>query len=651
MVNLEKELGLIWAYDFEVFPNFTCVTLVNVQDRNLVKNFEFSEWQDDRLEFLEFIRQDGLILLGYNSESYDNLITNFFTDNTVRMGIKLFLKLLYKLSSDIVNDIRSEVVKECKFAKRTYRYIDMFKIKPSSNNKIGLKQLGINLKWNKIQDTPHHFNKRLTYEEAREVLAYNINDVRITLRAFDKLSSKIEMRAWVSESYGVDVINQTESGIANVILTEKYAKKSGLRKEDFYNERTDRSYVEFTECIAGNISFDTQPLRDFLEAISQVTVYKNQNFKFEIPLRIGNVTYQMGVGGLHSEDSPAKFETTDRYIIRDADATSFYPNNVLNNGIIPAHLDHVFFDIYREILSDRQLAKSEAKLAKIAGDKKRFQDENNKQESLKITANSIFGKFNSEFFWLYDPKCLIQTTVNGQLYLLMLIERLEMAGINVISANTDGVVAKIRRDQEGLYSEICKGWEADTNFSLEYTDYKLYIRRDVNNYISIKDSDGENLEVKLKGAFDNDINLFKGYKSPIVPKAVLEFLVNGVPITDTIRNCDSIYEFCRSQKVGSDFESVLLDIVNRKVISIKLQKNNRFFASTKGGTFQKVKKSDGSVTRLLAGKRVQVVNDINETVPIESYDIDYDFYIDEAWKLIDGIIPRKQQLSIFDMTG
>ncbi len=44
---------------------------------------------------------------------------------------------------------------------------------------------------------------------------------------------------------------------------------------------------------------------------------------------------------------------------------------------------------------------------------------------------------------LCDKKQCIKVTINGQLFLLMLIEKLELAGIHIISANTDGIVSII----------------------------------------------------------------------------------------------------------------------------------------------------------------------------------------------------------------
>src|SRR5690606_23235893 len=52
-------------------------------------------------------------------------------------------------------------------------------------------------------------------------------------------------------------------------------------------------------------------------------------------------------------------------------------------------------------------------------------------DSLKITINGSFGKLGSMWSILFSPNLLIQTTVTGQLALLLLIEWLEAEGIQV----------------------------------------------------------------------------------------------------------------------------------------------------------------------------------------------------------------------------
>lgn len=67
---------------------------------------------------------------------------------------------------------------------------------------------------------------------------------------------------------------------------------------------------------------------------------------------------------------------------------------------------------------------------------------------LKIVINSIYGKFGFEQGPLYDRLATLQVTVNGQLMLLMLCEELELNNIQIISANTDGLMVKVYEDKK-----------------------------------------------------------------------------------------------------------------------------------------------------------------------------------------------------------
>ncbi len=115
----------------------------------------------------------------------------------------------------------------------------------------------------------------------------------------------------------------------------------------------------------------------------------------------------------------------------------------------------------------------------------------------------------NEYHWLYDLKALYETTLNGQLFLLMLIETLELNDIPVFYANTDGVNAMVPEDKIELYEEICSNWEEYTGFDLDLVDYDKCIIRDVNNYIWVPSNKDKN---KYKGFFD--INRCKEVTNP-----------------------------------------------------------------------------------------------------------------------------------------
>ena len=147
-------------------------------------------------------------------------------------------------------------------------------------------------------------------------------------------------------------------------------------------------------------------------------------------------------------------------------------------------------------------------------------------DSLKIVINAIYGKLNFELGFLYDPMAALKVVINGQLFLLMLIERLEDKGFKVVSANTDGVTAFVDNDKKEEYMNICSQWEIDTKMELDYTYYEKIVRNNVNNYMAVT-KEG----VKTKGkAFLTKIDLSGGYNSPIVGLAVYNYFINNIPI-------------------------------------------------------------------------------------------------------------------------
>jgi hypothetical protein len=163
--------------------------------------------------------------------------------------------------------------------------------------------------------------------------------------------------------------------------------------------------------------------------------------------------------------------------------------------------------------------------------------------------NGSFGKFGSPYSILYSPDLLIQTTLTGQLSLLMLIEWLEEVGVPVVSANTDGIVLKC---PVSLYDDACdvfKEWEKVTGFETEETRYRALYSRDVNNYIALKEKGG----CKLKGAYAEPEPVASSWPSPhnqICVAAACEYLEHGTPVELTILGCNDIRQFLTVRTVN-----------------------------------------------------------------------------------------------------
>lgn len=129
-------------------------------------------------------------------------------------------------------------------------------------------------------------------------------------------------------------------------------------------------------------------------------------------------------------------------------------------------------------------------MVRIAALESELKTVKSESDTKKIVMNGTFGKLGSKWSIFYAPAEMIQVTITGQLALLMLIEALELVGISVVSANTDGIVIKCRRDWEWLRDSIVQWWESVTGFETEHAQYTQVASRDVNSYVAIK-SNGE----------------------------------------------------------------------------------------------------------------------------------------------------------------
>lgn len=616
-----------YVFDIECFKNLFTITFINVNDEKDEHVFYIGLGKEDYSDLLKFLKNE-MTLVGYNSISYDCPMLRFLVNYR---GEKL-LSELYNISGKLINDgYRSDKeIMELRYPrKRMYPWnsIDLMRILAFDKLGISLKQTGINLKWHKIQDMPVKPEAHIQNNQLNLILEYNRNDVLITKRLYEEIEPLRKLRDELSKIYSVDLSSASDSKMANLILENIYSTEMKMDIRSIRDMRTKREKVLLGNCIAKFVNFQSPELREMLDRISATIVYDYNKYKYSEKLSFANCNFVLGIGGLHSVDTPGIFITDDKYIIQDMDVSSYYPNLIINNNFYPEHLGASFIQVLKRITAERLAAKK-------AKDKV-------KADGLKITINSIFGKLGSENFWLQDAKAFLSTTVSGQLGLLMLIEGLYLNGIHVISCNTDGVVCKIPRELEKRYYEVAHAWEKTTGLELEYTEYKKYVRRDVNSYITEKKGDN----AKEKGAFLKEVDLKKAYHMPIVAKALYAYFIKGVPVKKTLEDCHDIMEFCISQKTGVNFG---VELHTTKGIEY-LQKTNRFYITKKGGALLKRDQTSKRAIGMYVGRQVRALNDYNPATPFEEYEVDLAFYEKEVMKMVDEIEP--QQLSLFDISA
>lgn len=635
-----------FAFDVEIFSNFSSVIFKNIITKRYYDFVMYNE-RDDTEKLRQFMQLAEPTLVGFNSQRFDIPILAYWLEghNVNQLHDAAHAIITTKEYQGDTSALYTHLMKYV--WKPPFEGIDLMKILSLDGMGVSLKQLAIMRNWPLILDLPFPPDYCVKPDDVPLVLSYNRNDVDITEDVFVGANDEIEVRKGVAAQYGIDALNLSQSHMANALITDIYAQSTGEDPYIFRDLRTNRIAVSLCDCIGRNIEFQTPELRAFLNKLNGVTIaiddkddqnmveFINSMFdnnpavaKLKESVNFRGTTYEIGVGGLHSKDEGGVFKSNGAGQIIDADVSSFYPFIMLLNDIKPEHLSNDFIKILQTITHDRIGAKQ-------LGD-------SIKAYVLKIVINSIFGKLGCSTYWLYDPLAFYSVTISGQLYLLMLIEQLEGAGFPILSANTDGVVARVKPGAYDDYMAICRGWQDQTGFSLDFETYERYIRRDVNSYIALSTSG----KVKTKGAFEdlfaksqNDFArvAHKRYNMPIIARTLRAHYLEGQDIRTFVNKESDIRLFLTTQKPGRKFKV----LYGRK----EVQRTNRYYFATTGDILVKQDRSRRKIS--MVARPVQLLNDMKSIDATDYPDLDRDAYIKEIFKITDKISPRAKKSAMF----
>ena len=273
-------------------------------------------------------------------------------------------------------------------------------------------------------------------------------------------------------------------------------------------------------------------------------------------------------------------------------------------------------------------------------------------EGFKEAANASYGNSNSEYSWLYDSQYTMQTTINGQLLLSMLVEDLliNIPESVLLQTNTDGATLQFDKKYIDVYNQICKAWEEKTKLVLEFADYSAMYIWDVNNYISVY----TNGATKCKGRFEwEDLenhkytHLHKNKSHLIVAKTIYNYFVNGIDPEKYLKEHKNIYDFCAGVKIKGEWTFYKSAIEAGKHVYEPLQKTLRYYISNKGCKILKTHNHDKREIQVEAGRWEQTIFNNYIEKPFEDYNINYDYYLGNIKKEIETLEPNVQQLSLF----
>lgn len=435
---------MLSIYDIETIVNCFTVTFYLPAIKE-TKQFVIHPERDDRVALYNFLSQE-LNLIGFNCMDFDTPVLQFFYDHWEETNLE---KKIYKFAQKLIASERKHRY-EVRWPQR-----DLFRIWHFDNHakSTTLKWLQINMKFENVEDMSISHLKPITALQIPEVLRYNLNDVMATERLYERTKDKLRLRKKLSQKYGVEMGNFNDPKIGEHIILKMLSDKIGVSIDGLSKCRTPRKQVALKDVILPEIKFKSK-FQEIYEKFQNTVVVKDVDIS-DLLCCMDGVEYHFGLGGIHGCRGPGVYKN-----IHSCDVTGYYPSLAVSKGFSPQHFGKDFTEVYKQIAVER------ASYPKGS-------DENT---ALKLAQNGTFGKTNSEFSAFYDPKMFYQITINGQLLLAMLCEKITLSGAGrIILANTDGIEVDVK--DEELYRKICSEWEAIIGLKLEHTVYPKLIDR------------------------------------------------------------------------------------------------------------------------------------------------------------------------------
>lgn len=498
-------------YDFEVFKHDWLVVLIDP-----IKRYE-QVIINDRERLMQFYKQHkNSIWIGFNSRNYDQYILKGILCDFNPYGISKWI-----------------IVER----KSGYRFSSLLNNYPVNNYDVGSKFYGLKqlegFMGNDIRETsvPFDIDRKLTEKEINETVKYCRHDVEQTIEVW--MYNKHDFDAQM------DLIKTFKLPLSSISKTKAQLTATALGcQTKRFDDEWDISFIP---------TIKLNKYRHIMDWFKDP-----ENFKEGQKLNtvVCGIPHTFGLGGIHGAP---KEPIHRRGLLIHVDVTSYYPSLMIEYDLLSRAVrdKQVFKDIY-----DKRVA------LKKAGMKK-------EQAPYKIILNSTFGITNDPFSLAYDPRRNHEVTINGQLLLLDLLEKLE-GHCELIQSNTDGLIIQIEDDDEAFckVDDICFDWEKRSRMSLGFDFISEIWQKDVNNYIF----KFENGNLERKGAYVKPLNPIDN-DLPIVNKALVDYMTKGIPIEETIMGCDEMIMFQKIVKISGKY---LHGIHNGKELN---DKTFRVFAS------------------------------------------------------------------------
>ena len=601
----------IFIFDMEVFAHDWLVVFKELTTG------EYTAIWNDSYQVQWFMNKEP-VLCGYNNKHYDNFILK---------------AILYECSPEEVKHVNDMIIKEgingwqIPWLRDSNIYFDSFDLMDDTEIGTSLKSIEGNIGIS-IEETEVDFNidRNLTAAEMELVEKYCKYDVDATEKLFHLRESYLENKITLGRAVGLG--DHEALYMTNAKLTAVYLK--AVKPLEPYTDEREYKYPE-------NLlkEYIPQEVFDFYDRRYDQNISTEELWGSKLEIIVGDCPVTLASGGIHGAIPNYLEETQEGRTIRNKDVASYYPNIIRLYNYYSRSMSTP--EIYAETIAKRVEAKKK-------GDKATA-------DALKLVLNTTYGAMLNEYNDLYDPLMGRSVCITGQLFLLELSEHLikECPTLKIIQLNTDGIMVSFDDSDEPKWQEITKEWEQRTGFVLEEDFIKKIVQKDVNNYIEVPMGEGK---PKIKGGqLVRGISTAGAFKvnnnATIIPKAIINYFVDGIDPKDTVNESEDIFEFQYIAKASSKYSEVK-HMTDKGMV--KAQRCNRVYATNdhSQGTLVKVHAETGRDAKI-AGLPLHCVIDNDNKLRID--EVDRKWYIKQANKIIKdflGIKPQKKNTRLIN---
>jgi hypothetical protein len=462
-----------YVFDLETYPNVFTMAVEHC-DYPLTWAFEISPWRNDSraiIDFVMWLKSQGARMVSFNGLGFDYPILHML----MKMG-NGDARTLYDKAMAIINSQDDDKwAHSVNPSDRIVEQVDLYKICHFDNKAraTGLKALEFNMRMDNIQDLPFKVGSSLTQDQLPVLKQYNAHDVRATKEFYFKNLDKIKFREELTLKYQRDFMNHNDTKIGKDYFIMKL-EEAGIPCYEFgpmgrTPRQTKRPQIALRDAILPWTKFEQPEFTRILNWFKEQTITETKGVFEDIVARVNGFDFVFGLGGIHGSVENQILVSDDEFVIVDIDVASMYPNLAIANGFYPEHLGPMFVNIYKHLYEQR----------------KSYGKNTAENAMLKLSLNGVYGDSNNRFSVFFDPLFTMKITLNGQLQICMLAEKLmQIHQLTLIQCNTDGVTMRVPKNLKYRVSEVCAEWEKLTRLQLEEAIYSRMFIRDVNNYIA-----------------------------------------------------------------------------------------------------------------------------------------------------------------------